>query len=495
MKKRIRSFAVIALVAVNFLSAIPFSRVTASANSAAPYWEGTKASGEIFIGDYENCPLQVTGEKLTFDLQRFPEQYYAKNEDLLSYTGKVTAEYTFFNPTDYAVTAKMLFPFGEYPSYVAVDDFNDATQYDITINGEIVEKALRHTWQDSQEFVTEEDLFDIQGEYIKDDFFAPELPAYEYTFEFSVLNKDDLENYTSRNCSVLLKFDKSKTRVYFENGVFSLYEHSDGLKCYTPNVHNGFQMRFWIIGEDISALPECSITGYTNDGALKDVEKTATVALTEKRETTFEEFLLENLERRQGVASVDWYNEMLGRILESRNLPDGYFTYHVFDAQDKIMRWYEYEMTVPAGGMVVNAVSAPIYPRINNLDGYAKLLAYDYTYLLSPAQTWSSFENLEIVIHTPHTLTKSSIENFQKTESGYTLFLEELPEGELSFTLRDPQNIKQDEVVYKEREARKRKQFFISVVLPYSIIALLCLAAASVIGFVIWKKLRGRNKK
>lgn len=495
MKNRFTCLIFSMLVAVNFLSLMPLSSISASANSAAPYWEGTKASGEIFIGDSENCPLRVTGEKLTFELQRFPERYYVNNEDLLSYTGKVTAEYTFFNPTDYAVTAKMLFPFGEYPSYVHADNLNDATQYDITINGEIAEKTLRHTWQDSQEFITEEDLFDIQDDYMKDEFFAPELPVYEYTFKIGGLSQENLENYQSTSCGVLLNFDKLKTRLYFENSVFSVYEHSDGLKCYASNFYNGFQMRFWVIGEDITLFPECSIIGDTKGGPLKGEETKATVELTEKSETTFEEFLLEHLECSQGVASVDWYNEILGRILDDWRLEDGYFTYQVFEPQDTIMRWYEYEMTVPAGGRVINAVSAPIYPQINNLDGYAKLLAYDYTYLLSPAQTWSSFENLEIVINTPHTLTKSSINGFQKTEKGYTLFLEELPEGELNFTLRDPENIKQDEAVYREREARNWQQFFISIILPYAIIVLLCLASITVIGLVIWKNLRGTRKK
>lgn len=62
---------------------------------------------------------------------------------------------------------------------------------------------------------------------------------------------------------------------------------------------------------------------------------------------------------------------------------------------------------------------------------------YDYTYLLSPAQTWAEFGNLEIVINTPYYLHESSLSGFEKTETGYAYSQDGLPEGDLTFELSE----------------------------------------------------------
>ena len=84
-----------------------------SANSAQTYWEGVDRAGAIITdGD---SPIVVEHELLTFDLQEFPQSHYNSEEAFLAYPGKVTARYTFHNPSDMTVTAKLLFPFGTVP--------------------------------------------------------------------------------------------------------------------------------------------------------------------------------------------------------------------------------------------------------------------------------------------------------------------------------------------------------------------------------------------
>ena len=65
---------------------------------------------------------------------------------------------------------------------------------------------------------------------------------------------------------------------------------------------------------------------------------------------------------------------------------------------------------------------------------------YEYTYLLSPASTWKSFGDIDITINTPYYLTESTIDGFEKTEDGYSLHLDCLPEGELIFSLSTEEN-------------------------------------------------------
>jgi len=96
------------------------------------------------------------------------------------------------------------------------------------------------------------------------------------------------------------------------------------------------------------------------------------------------------------------------------------------------MRWYEYEISVGPGERIVNTVTAPIYPDI---DSRYEPPVFEYTYLLSPAQTWAEFGNLDIVVNTPYYMTVSGPEGFQYNNPGYELHLTGLPEGELTFTL------------------------------------------------------------
>ena len=78
----------------------------AYANSAQRHWRGTDSTGAVVTG--EDCPIVVDKELLTFDVQEFPEQYYPDTDSFLAYTGKVTAEYIFRNPANYAVTATLV---------------------------------------------------------------------------------------------------------------------------------------------------------------------------------------------------------------------------------------------------------------------------------------------------------------------------------------------------------------------------------------------------
>lgn len=89
------------------------------------------------------------------------------------------------------------------------------------------------------------------------------------------------------------------------------------------------------------------------------------------------------------------------------------------------------------GERIVNEVTAPVYPSIN---GRWTPSVYGYTYLLSPAQTWTQFGTLDIIINTPFCLIKSSISDFKKTENGYRLSYNGLPSQELEFSLCRTEN-------------------------------------------------------
>ena len=100
------------------------------------------------------------------------------------------------------------------------------------------------------------------------------------------------------------------------------------------------------------------------------------------------------------------------------------------------MRWYQYEIEIPAKSTIVNTVTAPLHPSINLKWTPA---VFGYTYLLSPAKTWTKFGNLDIEIHTPYYIIDDK-NGFTKTQTGYELSLDGLPNGELEFTLSTDAN-------------------------------------------------------
>ncbi|MCH5278843.1 MAG: hypothetical protein J1E60_03545 [Christensenellaceae bacterium] len=422
-----------------------FGAVPTSANSVPKFWSGSTGMGAI-IAD-EDCPIVVENELLTFDIHEFPERDYEQTQDFLEYSAFVTAQYTFYNPADYTIIATLVFPFGKLPSYGNGYSFwdsklgmyvnvNDTDKYDITINGNVIEKTLRHTLMPTgASFELEEDLGRLCDGYIDDPFFRSDMPVTKYTYSISGID----DEYDAANAAFdLAKFD-GKTKLLFMElrGTHVQKNKSCRISAW---VKNGSNLTLYAIGEPLNGDPQWK---FYENGGVKDkeeIEGSATLVSTE--EMTFEEFVLKAYVEESDILASDWYNAMVMDLNRNES------KYGVvsrsdsgFDLSHSLMRWYEYEITLAPGERLVNAVTAPMYPSI---DGYWDPNVYDYTYLLSPAQKWSEFGSLEIVINTPFFVTESSLGDFEKTDSGYRLVRDGLPSGELKFSLCSVENPKKD---------------------------------------------------
>lgn len=405
---------------------------TALANSAQRYWSGVSPTGTMVTG--EQSPLVVEGERLTFDLQEFPLEYYSDLEEYLAYTGKVTAEYTFHNPADYDVAVKLAFPFGQTPDYgyrynqeTDQEVFGaDGEKYDVMVNGEVVDKTIRHTLlYRGERFTLEKDLPKLMDRYAEDDFWSFDLPVTKYTY---TINGIDEEEFQAARLGFRWNGDGTKTKLLLVDQCGgNSSEKSISVTCW---VANGQEIVLYAFGEPLQEeLEWFSENGsdYTPfDYSLKQVSvETA----------TFEDFVFAEYEDSSTVMRTDWYNAMVENL---RNCEWdfgilGNFEYEGIDISDALLRWYEYEITVPAGETIVNTVTAPMYPSVD-LDYEPPV--YAYTYLLSPAQTWAAFGTLDILVNTPYYMTERGEEvDFEKTENGYVASLGSLPNGELEFTL------------------------------------------------------------
>lgn len=395
------------IIALILCTAISFLTITsASANSAPSNWHGTDASGAmVFDAD---CPITVESELLTFDIPDFPSNYGNNNE----YSANVTAQYTFYNPANYTVKARLAFPFGTSPNYKKPAD--DASRRDITVNGSAVEKTVRHTLR-SYSFNLDNDLPRIADKYRNDRFYHPDLPVKKYTVE-------------------IIDYDKS----YKHAGIgfdFSFYGNYRVVMSYNSyrSISNGHRLgvhigsdkyiTFYILGEQV--LPKYRF--YEDGGCETGEEIRGEAKIVSTEEMTFEELVFEAYPEDSAILKADWYNAVIDNLNKNYSNTIGL---SAFNVNYSLMRWYEYEITLAPKERIVNTVTAPIYPDI---DGNYDPAVYEYTYLLSPAKAWADFGTLEIVINTPFYLLND--ERFEKTDKGYNLSLDGLPDGELVFTL------------------------------------------------------------
>lgn len=412
--------------------------VPAFANSAQTRFEGVNSTGAI-MADKES-PIIVEKELLTFDVQEFPKEYYRTADEFLTYEAKVTAEYTFYNPSEYTVTSTLLFPFGNLPDYnTGVYDeelggntyFNDTEKFGITIDGQTIDKKVRHSLHYYHEqFDLDKDLALLHDGYATDDFYSPDLTVTKYTYKISGV---DTDTYNAADVAFDVSKGNGKTVIYFPQQSGGHKQDDDQMRISTWVDKNERVIELYAIGEPFTDLPEWK---FYENGAVEDgKEISGTMTLENTEAYTFKEFALEGWNEDIGVSESDWYNAVVAELLADKTR----YEYPIVDLERYedglyryLMRWYEYEITLEPGERIVNAVTAPMYPAINL--NYEPAI-FKYTYLLSPAKTWKDFGELEIAINTPYYITESNIEGFTKTENGYSLILEGLPDGEFEFTL------------------------------------------------------------
>ncbi len=430
--------AVLLFAAAALCSAFAARPVPASANSAQSHFSGVNATGAM-PADAES-PIVIEKELLTLDLGSFPSNYYESAEQLLAYDGRVTAQYTFFNPSEYTVTSKLLFPFGRLPDYA--DSFyydeagnrvtaDDTAKYDISVDGTKAQTRIRHTLSyEYEQFDVQRDLGAVHDEMVADDFFSPTLPVTEYTYAVADV---DTQTYDAATAAFDIPDLGGKTVLYVPQNS-SWRKLSDGKFRHGTSAYT--KIVLYALGEPLSLTWKFYQNGATNDREQID----GRMLLKGTRTMTFGEYVLGWRDEASAISEVDWYNAAVAQFKRACDTsPSSVITlpYAEQNLSRALMRWYEYEITFAPGARVTNTVTAPLYPAI---DLSWTPAVYNYTYLLSPAKTWKSFGELTVDIHTPYYMTQCSLETFTKTENGYTMSANGLPESELTFTLSSAEN-------------------------------------------------------
>lgn len=421
MKKCFRIFALTMAIFSMF-------NITAFANSGPSYWYGADSANIVMR---ENCPLVVEKEVLTFDIYNQLDGYYGENEaeKFSQYTDKFTAEYTFYNPTDKDITAQLAFPLGMMPEYVNLE--RDMSQYSVSLNGTEIEKEIRYTKSDDYyNFDYSKEAAKLTDGYIEDDFYYPDMLVTKYT----LIPKADVAVDYQREMRIMWDGNQTEHTRIIPLGC-SGYKWEEGKKA---EFSIGFERKnnavIYAIGQPLENFPEYSFYDSWKDDA-NQIEGSLEI---KEEQTTLQRMLTdmcENLNTEWNVSPMDTYNMFVSSIA----VTDDYYenlgiisTENIYFYKSNLICWYLYKITVPAGQTVTNTVTAPLYPDITmNYTPYK----YGYKYLLSPAQNWADFGEIEININTPYYILEINQENFEKTETGYVYKGMGLPDGELEFTV------------------------------------------------------------
>ena len=411
--------AVISSAILPLFSALCFAGnvLGAHAESTPPYWEGAPASGAIVKG--EDCPVVVEQQTLDLNIASLPR---AGKVELSGYHAEAVAEYTFSNPTHSAVNMTLLFPFGVFPSYVQENTTDQISN--IFVDGKAVEQRVRYSYAASS-FDADKNIERVLDDKKTDAFYCEDTPVTRYCLSVSSGEVNALK--------IKLAYNHRRTRVVFPTEGTRLMVSGGDTYAYTPLI--GTEQKyaiFYAVG-----APLAGVSCAEHEEALEPTTNSM----------TFSQLALLNWSEETGVSESDWYNAAVD-MLNDKSGPLGSVDSFCLTLKN-LIRWYEYDMTIPAGESVVNRVKAPLYPTVEG----NKNPRYEYSYLLSPAARWGEFKKIEIRIRTPYLLLGSSLDFIQEQKGDgeshtYSYSRSSLPQGELTFVLTETGDGESDFNIY-----------------------------------------------
>ena len=412
-------------IAMTFAAVVP-----ASANSAPRYWSGLTHSGALLTGNA--CPIEVKSEKLTLSIPDLPEPFAEDEADRAGYKSEMTAEYTFYNPTDETVAALLAFPCGAIPEYAEGSADGPTSEelgeyrarYGAFINGEAAETTVRYALNTGLEHFDVKEALPYQRGELKDDaLLRPDTPVTTYVWRFDEIRKDE-DGYTEAVLHIPGK--TGRIVVLDKGGIPEWYRDTDKISF---TAGNGAEITLTVFGDP---LPEDAGWSFAGLGEASG-EAPGKAEPISSESVGFMDFCLRAKEKYPDASDEDLFNATVDMVNTGNiyGYIDAGTIVHTALTPD-LMCWFEYEITLAPGETLTNTVRAPLYPQI---DDNVRPRVYNYTYLLSPAAEWAKFGALEIVIETPFILSNGSIDGFEKTETGYRFAGDGLPEGELTFDL------------------------------------------------------------
>lgn len=409
-KKRVVFTIITIFVAIIIIATVlVFPERVADANSAQRYFEGIDSTGALVT--MENCPIVVDKEDLDFYVEYTDD---APSRDDIYYAarfGYVTATYTFRNPSENTINMDVVFPYG----YAPKNDKIVEKECSVKVDGEDVAWKKRYTLKEYYRFNAVDDMQLIKDGFDQDEYFYTDKKVYKYVYSVN----DDVNGR-----KLEFQFASSSDRKI----VTDYYSYSGSSTLYVDTVGKQ-ELTFYVIGEDLD-LAACEET-------VINEQKGGHLTLVSRTEQTFgDELAFINRPKDSDISDVDWYNALSSKFDYVRNVTvfsPQYLTVLGIDGYNggyELFRWCQYTLSIAPGQSVVNAVTVPLFPSV---DEHYDPDVYEFTYYLSPATTWAGFKDLTVNIHTNGYVLKYQDKGFEKVDGKYTYHTDTLPSGELTF--------------------------------------------------------------
>lgn len=443
------------------LSIAPLSDMGASDHAGnLSYLESDVCCGVFTKSD---SGIRVERQKITISVDELPPPAYPNLRP-----ARVVTEYAFRNTAQTDAEITLYFP------VPATEEKEKSCAVEVA--GESVAPVRRYAFHGTSKFDAPSEVAKITNEWREDSFFHADADVTTTTFVF----RPDAACEEPDYFHLVYNYNPNTTRLIFDKD--AIIKTTDGkvhaywlLSHLEGSEKKSKKVEVYAVGENI--LPDECYVSSDAAGTKRDALCAFAPASADPVKTRFGDFV-GNL-RPPDVGSTDWYNGVVDML--NVKTKDGYSTVtrNAITA-DWLRPWYEYAVTVPAGGTVVNTVACTLMPRVTlNAGKYV----YSYQYLLSSAGCWSDFEQLQIDIVTPYSLYEPSL-TFEKTQGGYELIRSDLPRGELTFSLTE-----KPEKSWGNRPAGLSPSTIVAIVL------LCVLAAGGATAAIVYSVIKRKRKK
>lgn len=387
-------------------------KLSAEAGSDPQCYEGTPVSGAIPFGD---SPLILEKQQITMKIGALPA---VGEGGSVSGQGASVMQcaYTLSNPTEEAASVELLLPCTPPPLYAA----EVAARYEVI--SEEADPSVRHSYMGyfNRSSDLEAGIRQLYGDGA-DDFYGREgLTVTEYRFTVN-LSESALAGVNRKYVSFVLTFDCNPVlsrvisrRMYTEvvNGkIQASYDVGTGES----------EILLTVVGEDISDL---SYGLYVDRTREKKLEIGSLSYDTEK--TPFSEYALRSRPQDSEISEEDWRDGFVYMLKKSTANDSVVYAFPELIREESFLKWYDYELTVPAKGKAVHTVESPLFPTVEGG-------RYEYSLLLRPQLLWKR-GGIDIAIETPYVLASSNLD-FKKTDMGYAFSRMSLPVSDLRFVL------------------------------------------------------------
>lgn len=406
MTKRIKIRCLIALATLILMLStmiIPSSAMTPLPNT---HWSGSDAYG---VKLPSNSEIVIESQTVTFDIQEMPA--YNDVEKLKNYSGKVTTEYTLYNPTDREITLNLSLEIDSSIYYPVENFYLDAEKYSISLDGKEIDVQLRHgvnyQWGDEAMSGLATMVYD---EYKSNEYISPDTTVTKYTY----IQSGVTVGYAYVGFD-LYKNHVKNTAIYLGEYGHIVDWNTGKVRLTTDTTSDNTTVEYFVLGDDLDHVP--TLRAYDSPEPDNDDLIDGSFEFVGKETVSFSDYVFSYYNEGYNINEVDWYNMAAAEI--AKNMANKMIFTNLYGLQTQFegsrVSGFLYEITLATNQRVNHSIITPVYPDVE--ESYTPP-TYRFGYRIPYNKSEPYAKEVEINVNTPYYLIEG--EGFEKTDTGYT---------------------------------------------------------------------------